>query len=305
MGQSRLEGILMPMPMPFNEDGTVDGPALDAVVEFYIAAGVDGLFPFGTHGQGMVMEIDERKKAAEQIVRRVKGRVSVVLHCGTANTFSSIDLAQHAAALEIDAIAVIPPYYYPHNDFEIYAHFQKVAAAVPGIPLFIYDNPETTRLHLTPPKVLKLLETVPNMAGIKVSFSSFEQVLQYVRRLPPNMGVFPGSIFSLYTGYSLGVRGTIHPPTCFVPEICVRMFQALKKDDLKGAREAHNKITNVLAAIQPFTAAHGKGVFAELMRLRGVPVKRYPRWECQPFTDQERRQLKESLEKVGLEPALR
>jgi dihydrodipicolinate synthase/N-acetylneuraminate lyase len=268
MGQNRLEGILMPMPMPFHEDGSVDERALDEVVDYYIAAGVDGLFPFGTHGQGMVMEIEERKRAAEQIVRRVKGRVSVVLHCGTANTFSSIDLAKHAVALDIDAIAVIPPYYYPHNDFEIYAHYQKIAAAVPGTPLFIYDNPETTRINLTPPKVLKLLETVPNIAGIKVSFSSFEQVLQYVRRLPPNMGVFPGSIFSLYTGYCLGVRGTIHPPTCFVPELCVTMFQALKKDDLGAARDAHNKIIAALAAIQPFTIPHGKGVFAELMRLR-------------------------------------
>ena len=112
----KIEGILMPMPVAFKHDGAIDHKGTDAIIDFYLDAGVHGFFPLGTHGQGMVMEIDERKKVAEQIVNRVKGRVPVVMHIGTANTLSSIDLAKHAVGLGVDAVGVVPPYYYPHDD---------------------------------------------------------------------------------------------------------------------------------------------------------------------------------------------
>jgi dihydrodipicolinate synthase/N-acetylneuraminate lyase len=304
MAYPQLEGILMPMPTPFHEDGAVDYDALDATVDFYLAAKVDGLFVLGTHGQGMVLEIDERKKVSERVVRRVNRRVPVVIHAGTANTFSSIELAKHAAGLEVDAIGLVEPYYYPHNDYEIYAHYRRVAAAIRGIPLFIYDNPETTHLHLSPPKVLTLLETVPDICGIKVSFSTFDELMQYARKMPKTLGVFPGSILSLYQGYSLGIRGAIHPPTSPFPEVCVKMYRALKRNDLAEARAAHDQIVAYLGVIQDFIKDHGRGIFFEAMRFRGLPIKRFPRWDCVPFTDEERDKLKVALEKIRLLPAL-
>ncbi|MFQ5852586.1 MAG: dihydrodipicolinate synthase family protein [Candidatus Binatia bacterium] len=304
MSKPCLEGILIPMPTPFNTDGSVDGGALDTLVEFYISAGVQGLFVLGTHGQAMAMEIEERRGVAEQVVRRVKGRVPIVLHVGTANTFSSVELAKHAASLGVEAIGLVPPYYYPHNDFEIIAHYRRVAEAVQGVPLFIYDNPVTTRVHLTPPKVLNLLEVVPDICGIKVSFSGFEELIQYVRKLPDSVGVFPGSILSLYPGYSLGIRGAIHPPTSPFPEICVKMFQALKNGNHAEAQAVHNRIVQVLGVIARFAADHGRAVFFEAMRLRGLPIRRFPRWECAPFTDQERRDFKETLDAVGIQVAI-
>ena len=68
--ERKTEGILMPMPVAFKQDGAIDYKATDAIIDFYLDAGVHGFFPLGTHGQGMVMEIDERKKVAEHIVQR-------------------------------------------------------------------------------------------------------------------------------------------------------------------------------------------------------------------------------------------
>jgi dihydrodipicolinate synthase/N-acetylneuraminate lyase len=305
--ETRFEGILMPMPTPFMEDGALDERGLDAVIDFYLGAGVQGVFALGTHGQGMVMELDERKRAAEQIVRRVKGKASIVLHIGTANTYSSIDLARHGAALGVDALAVVPPYYYPHNDYEVFAHYQAIAKAVPGVPLFIYDNTETTHVHITAPKALKIQEMIApasKLAGIKVSFLPFDALLDYVLKLPASVGVFPGSIFSLFSGYSLGVRGAIHPPSSPFPELCVKMFLALKNDKLEEARKAHDALVPVLQTVSRYLPQHGRGVFGEIMRLRGLPVRRFPRWECLPFTTQEREELKKALAEAGVASAL-
>src|SRR5207245_10012059 len=118
----KIEGILMPMPVAFKADGAIDAAATDAIIDFYLGAGVHGFFPLGTHGQGMVMEIDERKKVAEQIVNRVKGRMPVVMHIGTANTVSSIELAKHDESLGVAAIAVDTHYYHPHYECDVYSH---------------------------------------------------------------------------------------------------------------------------------------------------------------------------------------
>ncbi|MBI4524710.1 MAG: dihydrodipicolinate synthase family protein, partial [Deltaproteobacteria bacterium] len=289
--QAKLEGILIPMPTAFKDDGSPDESAVDALVDFYIATGVQGIFALGTHGQGMVMEIEERKRVAEKIVKRAAGKISVVLHVGTANTYSSMDLARHGAALGVDALAMVPPYYYPHNDHEVFAHYKSVAQAVPGVPLFIYDNTETTRVHITPPKVLKVQEEISpfsTLCGIKLSFVSFDEALQYVFKLPPSIAIFPGSIYSLYSGFSLGVRGAIHPPSSPFPDLCVRLWRALKENNAAEARNAHDQIAAVMQVLGKFMPDHGRRVFQEIMQLRGLPVRRFPRWECLAFTEQER-----------------
>ena len=300
--KTRIEGILIPMPTAFREDGSVDESGVDALVDFYIGAGVQGFFALGTHGQGMVLELDERKKVAERIVRRVGGKVPIVLHIGTANTYSSIDLARHAAGLGVDAIGVVPPYYYPHNDYEVYAHYKAIARSVPGTPLFIYDNTETTHVHITPPKVLKIQEWIaPSpLAGIKVSFLPFDQLLGYAFKLPASIGIFPGSIFSLYGAYSLGVRGAIHPPSTPFPELCVKMFLALKEGKPEEARKVHDQLAAVMQVVGRYMPEHGRGVFGEIMRMRGLPVRRFPRWECAPFTAQEREELRRGLLETGI-----
>jgi dihydrodipicolinate synthase/N-acetylneuraminate lyase len=292
------------MPTPFHEDGRVDEGALEALVEFYISAGVQGLFALGTHGQGMVMEFEERKRVAEVLVRRVKERIPVILHVGTANTFSTIELAKHGTALGVQAVGIVPPYYYPHNDYEVIAHYKSVSKAIPGLPLFVYDNTVTTRVHLTPPKLLRLLEEVPDICAIKASFSPFEELVRYVKKLPDSVGVFPGSILALYPGYSLGMRGAIHPPSSPFPELCVKLFRAVKEGKLTEAQTVNHEIIAVLDVIERFTGEHGRAVFFEAMRLRGLPVKRFPRWECLPFTERERKEFREALEAVGVKVAL-
>jgi dihydrodipicolinate synthase/N-acetylneuraminate lyase len=298
----QIEGILIPMPTSFKEDGAVDEAGTDALTDFYINAGVQGFFALGTHGQGMVMEHDERKRVAERLVRRVAGKVPIVLHIGTANTYSSIDLAKHAVGLGVDAIAVVPPYYYPHNDAEVYAHYKAIAKSVPGTPMFIYDNTETTHVHITPPKVLKVIEAIaPNpLAGVKVSFLPFDQLLGYCFKLPKSVGIFPGSIYSLFAGYSLGVRGAINPPTTPFPELCVKMFLGLKHGKLEEARKAHDQLAAIMNVVGRYLPEHGRVVFGELMRMRGLPVPRFPRWECAPFTDKERQELRQGLIDTGV-----
>jgi dihydrodipicolinate synthase/N-acetylneuraminate lyase len=154
---------------------------------------------------------------------------------------------------------------------------------------------------VTPPKANKIIEAIaPNpVAGIKVSFIPFDKLLGYVYQLPKTVGVFPGGIFSLYSGYSVGVRGAIHPPSTPFPEICVKMYEALKTGDLKGAQREHDLLTRLMQVVGKYLRSHGRGVFCELMKLRGLGIERFPRWETLPFTEQDRANLKEGVLAAG------
>ena len=105
------------------------------------------------------------------------------------------------SGLGVDAIGVVPPYYYPHDDWEVYAHYKAIAQSVPGMPMFIYDNTETTWVEITPAKANKIIEAIaPNpLAGIKVSFIAYDKLLGYVYQLPKSIGrLSRRDLFSLH-----------------------------------------------------------------------------------------------------------
>ena len=78
------------------------------------------------------------------------------------------------------------------------------------------------------------------------------------------------------------------------------MYEALKVGDLKAAQKEHDLLTRLMQVVSRFLRTHGRGVFCELMRMRGLPVERFPRWECAPFTDKDRAALKEGIQGAGM-----
>ena len=71
-------------------------------------------------------------------------------------------------------------------------------------------------------------EKVPALKGIKVAYGQ-GALLDYVRLLP-DVSVFTGNA-DLFGLVPFGVAGMINPPTSFVPELCVDLFNALDRKD--------------------------------------------------------------------------
>jgi len=89
------------------------------------------------------MTIEERKQTAAIALDQAKSRVPVVIHVGTADAGSAVQLAEDAAAHKADAVAIVPPYYYSnHTEYEIIAHYKAVHKAVP-LPIYITRIPNT------------------------------------------------------------------------------------------------------------------------------------------------------------------
>lgn len=91
-------GVWPVMLTPFTQQGQVDYPALERLVDWYIDHGVKGLFAVCQSSEMFALSLDERVEIARRVVRQAGGRVSVVASGHIADT-----LEEQAA--EVDAMA--------------------------------------------------------------------------------------------------------------------------------------------------------------------------------------------------------
>ena len=78
----RIEGAMTALVTPFR-DGEVDWDALDRLIEFQIAGGIQGLVPCGTTGESPTLTHSEHDKVIEFTVAKVVGRVPVIAGTGS------------------------------------------------------------------------------------------------------------------------------------------------------------------------------------------------------------------------------
>ena len=134
-----FKGVIPPIMTAFTKEGAVYEEGTRAIVDF-IVPHVQGLYPCGTYGSGPMMSLEERKRAAEIIIDQVNGRIPVIVHVGTADTRTTIELARHAQSIGAEAVGAIVPYYNKFDENTIFTHFQMLIQSV-KIPVFLYDNP--------------------------------------------------------------------------------------------------------------------------------------------------------------------
>ena len=292
-----IRGVLLPVITPFDEKVRVDEQMMRQAVEFHIKAGVQGLFVLGSTGQGPAMTIQERKRTAAVALEQAKKRLPVVIHVGTADTGSTVELAEHAAGNGADAVAMVPPYYYSdHSEFEIIAHYKAVHKAV-SLPIYIYENPKYSGISIPPGLAVRLKEQVPALQGIKVAYGQ-GALLEYVRLLP-GVSVFTGNA-DLFGLMPFGLAGMINPPTSFVPELCVDLFKKLDDKDYGAAVEAQKRVDTAARIVAARLRKYGRVPLQEVYRMRGLAVKRFPKWQTEQMPREEVAKLERELREAGI-----
>ncbi len=295
----QIKGIVMPIMTPFNEDGELDEAMGCELADFLIGAGVHALFLLGSFGQGPVMRIEQRKRFAEVISEHVRGRVPVIVHVGTADSYSTAELGLHAKSVGADAIAVVGPYYYSdHTEYEITEHYREVGAKV-GMPMMVYHNPPYSGYDITPPMMLRLKEQVPQIFGMKLSADSLEIALNYLQQLPKDFAVY-GLASALLPGALYGIRGTIVPTMISFPELSVSLWRALEERKLDEALALQAKVNEIRSVMRGLRRTYGEAVQREAIRLRGLAVKKFPRWRTRSFSPEDRNLLVHALKSAGV-----
>ena len=84
-------------------------------------------------------------------------RATVVAGTGTYSTAHSIDLSEQAAALGVDGLLVVTPYYNKPPQSGIVAHFEAIARATDR-PIIAYNIPARVIVNIEPETISRLAE---------------------------------------------------------------------------------------------------------------------------------------------------
>ena len=277
-----LRGALAAAITPLDGDG-LDESAVGPYVDFLAASGLDGLLALGTTGEGLLFGPDERRRVVEAFVAASAGRLQVAAHCGAQTTAATVELAEHAASVGVDAVAVIGPPYFQLDERALLEHFVAAAAVCAPTPFYVYEFERASGYAVPLPVLHELRERAPNLAGLKVSDAPFERFLPY---LIEGLDVFVGPEALIYDGICAGAVGAVSGLAAAYPD---RVAAVVREPSEAGAIA----LGELRAAIERFPR-HAALKF--VLGLRGVPVREDVRRPLRQLTDGERDELRGWLE---------
>ncbi|HET8528644.1 MAG TPA: dihydrodipicolinate synthase family protein [Gaiellaceae bacterium] len=259
--------------------GAFDEDAVEPYVGFLEAGGLDGLLAMGTTGEGMLFDLDERCEIASAFVDAGRDRLQVAVHAGMQSTESTVALAEHAASIGADAVAVIPPPYFPLDDDALLAHLTAAARACAPVAFYVYEFERTSGYAVSRDVLERLREAAPNLAGMKVSDTPWESFARY---LDVGLDVFVGPEGFIGRGLERGAVGAVSALASAFPE---RVAAAV--------RERSDGLAELRAAVERFPR---HAALKHVAAGRGVPMTAEVRAPLRQLTAAEAASLEVALE---------
>jgi dihydrodipicolinate synthase/N-acetylneuraminate lyase len=270
-----LKGVLAAAVTPLREGGAaLDEDAFGAYADFLVAGGLDGVLALGTTGEGILLTVEERREVARLFLDAIAGRIQVAVHCGAQTTADTVLLAEDAVEAGAAAVAVIGPPYYPFDEDSLVRHFVAAAAACAPLPFYLYEFRGRAGYSLPVSAIERIRDEAPNLAGLKVSNSAFEDVQPF---LIEGLDVFIGSEPLILRGLNGGAVGAVSALAAVFPEAVVRLV-----------RERSGDVGALRAGLERFPL---QAAAKHVLGLLGVPVRDDVRAPLRPLSAEERAEL--------------
>jgi 4-hydroxy-tetrahydrodipicolinate synthase len=227
------------MVTPFRGDGSLDEAALRKLIARQIDAGIDFLVPCGTTGESPTMTHEEHVRVVEITVEIAKGRVPVVAGAGGYNTAEVIAMARELAAIGVDGILSVTPYYNKPTQEGLFQHYRAIAEAV-DLPIILYSVQGRTGINIEPATVVRL-SAIRNIVGIKEASGSIAQMAAILNGVPEDFVVLSGDDAITLPLIALGGRGVISVVSNEIPAEMTEMVRLALRGNIWGAREIHRR----------------------------------------------------------------
>ena len=173
-----LKGSFVALVTPMSPDGSLDFNALEALVEWHVEAGTNGIVSVGTTGEATTLTLKEHLKVVESTVNFVNGRIPVIAGSGSNSTSQAMETTSESKKLGADYCLLVTPYYNKPNQEGLIQHYMKIADAV-DIPQILYNAPSRTACDIKPETVLRLANH-QNIVGIKEALDNSERLIELI-----------------------------------------------------------------------------------------------------------------------------
>ncbi len=230
--------VITAMITPFNEDLSVDYPALEKLVNHLINTGSDAILVAGTTGETPTLSHEEEYEIFKFVKKVVNGRVKLIMGAGSNSTETAVKSSIKAKELGADAILTVVPYYNKPSQKGMYEHFSAVAKAV-DLPVILYNIPGRTGVNMQPATIAKLAKEFKNIVAVKQSNSDLDLISDIKSMCPEDFAIYSGDDSLTLPMMSLGASGVISVASHIAGRDLKEMISAFKSGNNKEALKKH------------------------------------------------------------------
>lgn len=249
----------------------IDYEEFERLIEFQLRSDIAALVFLGTTGEAATISDEERKSIIGFAVKRVKGRVPVIIGCGSNSTKRAAELTLQAKSLGADCSLSVTPYYNKCSQDGLIAHYFEIEKQS-AFPQIVYNVPSRTGVDVSPETYGRLSELY-SVVGIKEANKSPEKLVGTFSALNDNIPVYSGADEANRTFYSIGAKGAISVLSNIIPSIISDEYYNFKFFSDKNAKADNiviSKISKlVFSEVNPIPL---KGLIKKL-RKRGYELR--------------------------------
>ena len=243
----RIQGSIVAIVTPFHQDGSVNFSKLGELVDWQIQNGTDGIVALGTTGESATLTDEEDDAVCEYVLKRVNGRIPVIVGSGSNCTASMLEKSLRYQAMGAQGLLIIAPYYNKTNEEGMYRHFATVVDAV-DIPCILYNVPGRTGCSISE-GVVKRLAGHPNVMGIKEASGNMSYACKIARYLGPDFAMYSGNDDITVPILSIGGSGVISVLANILPHQTHDMVMAYLSGDTAAATAAQLRYLELINSL--------------------------------------------------------
>jgi 4-hydroxy-tetrahydrodipicolinate synthase len=246
MSTTQLRGCGTALVTPFLADGSVDEPALRALVQWQLAAGMHMLIPCGSTGEAVTLTTAEHRRVVEITVEEVNGRVPVIAGAGSNDTHRAISTSREMRAIGATHLLHVTPMDNKPPQRALLAHFRAIADGC-DLPIVLYNVPGRTAVNMVAATTLELARD-PRFVAVKEASGNLAQMTTIVRDRPAGFSVLSGDDGFTLALMAHGGDGIISVVSNVAPSLMVRLCEAMLRGDLAEARTLDAALAPVIDA---------------------------------------------------------
>lgn len=208
--------------------------------------GVNGFYVGGSTGEAFLMSLEERKKLLEVVADEAQGNTRIISHIGCIGTADTITLGLHAKGIGVDAVSVIPPFYYKFSFDVIKDHYFNIVSAL-KMPLIVYNFPSYSGVELNEENIRELLVN-EYIIGIKHTSMNLYQI-ERMKACDRNLLILNGHDEVFLGALAMGCDGAIGSTYNFMADRFIKIEAYYRKGMIGEAQRLQIEANDIIAAL--------------------------------------------------------
>ena len=267
---AKFTGVFPAFYACYDDNGEISRERAARLAEFYLELGIPGLYVTGSSGECVFHTVEERKATLEAVMEAVGGKMTIIAHIAAPSTRDSIELARHAESLGVDAIAMVPGFYYGLSVPVVRKYWMDVLEATEKVPMFIYNIPGTTNGFNLPTDLFKEMLATGRVAGVKNSSDSVQDILRFRQAGGEDVAIFNGPDEQYLAGRMMGASGGIGGTYGYTPELYLKLEKLIQANEIAKASALQHEITRLIYQMLGTGSLYAGA--KEVLRLRGIEI---------------------------------